>query len=334
MSTLSKKEKAAALLLLIPQQQAIKILSSMNNEEIRDLSYAMANLGLVSAESINQILDEFCFEIENLKNLPGDFNSIHKLLSSVLGNNQADTIIKNISNSQDKSIWTQLSRINEDIISKYLQTQHPQSIAIIISRLPANASAKILSTFSQEMALDILNRLLNIASVQEEAITLVEKAVQDELLGVLGVDNKYISQDSHNVVASILNNFNKNQEDYFLNRIEQILPEDAEKIKTLMFTFEDLMNIDRRDIIKLIDNIANKQQIAIALKGSDEKIRSLFFDAMPSRQSAILIEEIESLGPIRATLVQQARNYILQTAKHMIDRQEIGFVNLHKEQYI
>jgi flagellar motor switch protein FliG len=156
-------------------------------------------------------------------------------------------------------------------------------------------------------------------SVKKEVLEKIEKTLRTEFISTLTKTQKY---DNNQVMAEIFNNFDRTTESKFMEMLEKYSVEAAEKIKSLMFTFDDMKKIDTvgiQAILKAID----KSRLALAMKGTTEEIRKKFIDNMSQRAAKILLEEIEGMGPVRLKDVDEAQGEIINVAKDLINRGEI-----------
>jgi len=171
----------------------------------------------------------------------------------------------------------------------------------------------------EDFGLEVINRMLSMEAVQKEILEKVEQTLRVEFMSNLSTTQR---RDAHEVMADIFNNFDRQTEARLLAALEEENRESAEKIKQLMFTFEDLSKLDSTGVQSLLQNI-EKDMLALALKGANETVRQLFFDNMSSRASAMLEEDMETMGPVRLRDVDEAQGTMVNTAKDLAARGEI-----------
>jgi flagellar motor switch protein FliG len=331
LAKISGAQKAALVLLSMPEDTSLKILSMMSEEEIRQISFNMADLGWVSSDIVKDIADQFNDEVGKSSTFFGNLNNAERLLEKAVGKDKAQELMGEIRGPNNKSAWEKLGKVNEEMLAIYLRNEHPQITALVLSKIPAENSAKILSIFPENLTFDIINRMLNITSIKKEVLDKVEKILKSEFIITLG---KTLKQNSFEMMAEVFNSFDRSTETKFMKLLENNLPDAAEKIKNLMFTFEDFIRLDQRSI-RILLKIVDKNKLVIALRGANEEVKNLFYSSMSQRATKIIQEEIETIGPIRVKDVEEAQNYIVLIAKDLIAKGEIDLLDkLAEAQYI
>jgi len=331
LAKLNGAQKAALVILSIPEETSLKLLSMMNEEEIRQISVNMSDLGWVSSEVIREVAGEFNEEVNKSSTLFGNLNNAEKLLEKAVGKDKAEELMGELKGPNSKSAWERLGKVNEDMLANYLRNEHPQITALVLSKMPAENSAKILSIFHESLSFDIINRMLNITAIKKEILDKVEKILRSEFIITLG---RTLKQDSFEMMAEVFNCFDRSTESKFMKLLERSLPDAAEKIKNLMFIFEDFVRLDAR-AIRLILVSVDKNKLIVALRGAKDDLRNLFLSSMSNRAANIVKEEIEALGPVRVKEIDEAQSYIVAIAKDLIVKGEIDLLDKSsKVQYI
>ena len=167
--------------------------------------------------------------------------------------------------------------------------------------------------------MEIILRMLRMDAVQKDILDGLEKTLRKEFMSNL---SKSTRRDSHELIAEIFNSLDRNTETRFMEALEERNRESADRIKSLMFTFEDLMRIDAQGIQVLLRNV-DKDKLAVALKGASETIKELFFSNMSTRAGKILKEDMEAMGPVRLREVEEAQQYVVGTAKDLAAANEL-----------
>lgn len=316
---ISGVEKAAMFIMAIDQDIAAKILQMLEDDEIREISQAMSNLGNVQAESIEKLIFEYSNEINANLNLVGNVHNTERFLRKVLGKEKVDVILEDIRGPAGRNIWDKLGNVNEEILANYLKNEYPQTTALVLSKLNPMNSAKVLANFSPEFAFEVINRMLALDSVKKEVLEKVEKTLRTEFISNLTKTQKY---DNNQIMAEIFNNLDRNTEAHFMEKLEKENAEAAENIKKLMFTFDDMMKVDEAGIQAILKSI-DKSRLALALKGCSEEIRKKFIDNMSQRAAKILNEEVEGMGPVKLKDVDEAQAEIILITKELVAKGEI-----------
>ncbi|MBN66386.1 MAG: flagellar motor switch protein FliG [Rickettsiales bacterium] len=316
---LTGAEKSAILLMSVDEENASKIFSMMDDEEIKEVSNIMANLGQVSSETVERIFLEFVEQMSASGVVVGTFDTTEKLLLKALGKERVDGIMEDIRGPAGRTTWDKLGNVNEEILATFLKNEYPQTIALVLSKIRSDHAARVLSEFPDELAMEVMTRMLSMEAVKKEVMDGVEKTLRVEFMSNLAKTQR---QDSHELMAEIFNNFSRDAEAKYMAQLEERDLEAAERIRALMFTFEDLIKIDPTGIQSLLRQV-DKDKLGIALKGASENIKDLFFSNMSERASKILREDMEAMGPVRLKDVDDTQMYIVGIAKDLAARGEI-----------
>ena len=316
---LSGQQKAAILMLSLDEEKSSALFSKMDDEEIKELSVIMASLGKVNSGIVERILGEFVEKASTTGNLIGSYESTERLLAKTLDKDRVNAIMEEIRGPAGRTMWDKLGNVNEHVLANYLKNEYPQTIAVILSKIKADHAAKVIALLPENFAMEIIMRMLRMDAVQKEILDGLEKTLRKEFMSNL---SKSTRRDSHELIAEIFNSLDRNTEARFMEALEERNRESADRVKSLMFTFEDLMRIDAQGIQVLLRNV-DKDKLAIALKGASEGIKELFFSNMSTRAGKILKEDMEAMGPVRLREVEEAQQYVVGTAKDLAAANEL-----------
>ena len=319
---LTGQQKAAILMLSLDEDRSSAIFSMMDDEEIKELSVIMASLGKVNSNIVEQLINEFSERINDTGNLVGTYESTERLLAKALDKDRVSIIMEEIRGPAGRTMWDKLGNVNEHVLANYLKNEYPQTIAVILSKIKADHAAKVIALFPENFAMEIVMRMLRMDSVQKEVLDSLEKTLRKEFMSSL---SKSTRRDAHEFIADIFNSLDRSTELRFMEALEERNRESAERVKSLMFTFEDLTRIDSQGIQILLRNI-DKDKLAIALKGASETLKELFFNNMSTRAGKIVKEDMDAMGPIRMREVEEAQQYIVSAAKSLAASGEIVVV--------
>ncbi len=317
--SLSGADRAAIFLLSLSEQQAAKLLTMMDDDEIRDLSQRMSTLGTVTSEVVERLFVDFTSEISGTTSLVGSYESVERLLAKTIDQERVEAIMEEIRGPAGRTMWDKLGNVNETVLANYLKNEYPQTVAVVLSKIKPDHAARVLAALPEEFSMEVVTRMLRMEPVQKEVLDDVEKTLRTEFMSNLARTNK---RDSFERMADIFNNLDRSTEARMLAALEKRNQEAAERIRALMFTFEDLVKLDPSGIQTLLRNI-DKSKLAIALKGASEPLRDLFFSNMSERASKILREDMQALGPVRLRDVDEAQQMLVRTAKELADKGEI-----------
>jgi len=317
--SLTGPEKAAILMLALGEEHTARLFSLMDDEEIKEISQTMANLGTVSSELVERLFVEFAEHISATGSLVGTYESTERLLAKVLGQERVNSIMEEIRGPAGRTMWDKLGNVNEVVLANYLKNEYPQTVAVVLSKIKTDHAGRVLTQLPESFAMEVIMRMLRMEAVQKEVLDDVERTLRNEFFSSLARTNR---RDSHELIAEIFNSLDRNSENRFIVALEERNRDSAERIKALMFTFEDLGKLDGGAIQGLLRN-ADKEKIPLALKGASETLRDLFFSNMSERAGKILKEDMASMGPVRLKDVEEAQSYLVALAKDLAARGEI-----------
>lgn len=317
--TLNGSEKAAILLLALGEEHTAKIFENMDDDEIMEISQTMANLGKVSASVIERLFVDFSEQMSSTSSLVGSLDSTERLLTKVMGRDRVEQIMEEIRGPAGRTMWEKLGNVNEEILANFLQKEYPQTVAVVLSKISSDHAARVLALMPEGFAMEVIHRLLRMEAVQKEVLDDVERTLRSEFMTNLARTQR---RDSHEMMAEIFNSLERSVETKFMESLEESAPESAEKIRSLMFTFEDLTKLDPTAIQTIIRAV-DKDKLTIALKGSTESLRDLFFSNMSERAAKIMKEDMTSMGPVRLKDVEESQQYVVSVAKDLESRGEI-----------
>jgi flagellar motor switch protein FliG len=317
--SMSGPEKAALLMLAVGEDNAARLFSMMDDDEIRELSQTMANLGTVTSELIEQMLVEFADRISTTGSVTGNYVSTERLLLKVMDRDKVDGIMEEIRGPAGRTMWDKLANVNEMVLANYLKNEYPQTVAVVLSKIKPEHAAKVLGVLPEPFAMEVVMRMLRMEAVQKEVLDDVERTLRNEFMSNLAKTSR---RDSHELMADIFNYLDRTLEARFLTALEERNRDSAERIKALMFTFEDLGNLDPGGVQTLL-SAADKDKLATALKGASETLRDFFFSNMSERGAKIMKEDMQAKGPVRLKDVDEAQMYMVATAKDLAEKGEI-----------
>ncbi|MCB1530690.1 MAG: flagellar motor switch protein FliG [Rhodospirillales bacterium] len=318
--TLSGPEKASIFMLALGEEYIAKIFEHMDDEEILEISQTMSGLGKVDSSVVERLFVDFAEQMSSANSLIGTQDSTERLLAKAgMSPEKIESIMEEIRGPAGRTMWEKLANVNEEILGNFLQKEYPQTVAVVMSKISTDHAAKVLAMLPDSFALEVINRMLRMEAVQKEVLEDIERTLRTEFMSNLAKTQR---RDSHELVADIFNNLERTSEQKFMEQLEKAAPESAEKIRSLMFTFEDLQKLDPA-AIQTVVRAADKEKLPTALKGATETLRDLFFSNMSERAAKIMKEDMAAMGPVRLRDVEEAQQYIVGVAKDLEDRGEI-----------
>jgi flagellar motor switch protein FliG len=317
--SLSGQERAAILILSLGEEHTAKLFSMMDDEEIKEISQTMANLGTVSSNIVERLFVDFADQISATGSLVGSYESTERLLNKVLGKERVNNIMEEIRGPAGRTMWDKLGNVNEVVLANYLKNEYPQTVAVVLSKIKSEHAARVLAQLPESFAMEVVMRMLRMEAVQKEVLDDVERTLRTEFFTNLARTNR---RDAHELIAEIFNGLDRSTESRFIAALEERNRDSAERIKALMFTFEDLGKLDSSAFQAILRN-ADKAKVPIALKGASETLRDLFFSGMSERAGKLLKEEMQAMGPVRLRDVEEAQGYMVSLAKDLAASGEI-----------
>ena len=315
---LSGPEKAAIILLSLGEDHAT-IWRFLDEEEIKEVSQAMASLGNVTAQVVEDLLVEFISGMSSGGAIMGSYEQTQKLLAAFMPPEKVDTLMEEIRGPAGRTMWDKLGNVNEQVLANYLKNEYPQTVAVILSKIKADHASRVLGALPEDFALECVMRMLRMETVQREILDKIEATLRTEFMSNLARTSK---RDSHEMMAEIFNSFDRQTESRFIAALEERNRESAERIRALMFVFEDLSRLDPGGVQTLLRAV-EKDQLGLALKGASDALREMFFSNMSERAAKIMREDMESMGPVRLRDVDAAQMAMVQVAKDLAAKGEI-----------
>ena len=315
---LSGVEKAAVVLLSLGEDH-VALWQALDEEEIKEISQAMSSLGTVAANVVEELLVEFVSGMSNSGTIMGSFEQTQRLLGSFLPPEKVEALMEEIRGPAGRTMWDKLGNVNEAVLANYLKNEYPQTVAVVLSKIKADHAARVLSALPEDFALECVQRMLRMEPVQREILDKIEQTLRVEFMSNLARTSK---RDSHELMAEIFNNFDRQTESRFVAALEERNRESAERIRALMFVFEDLSKLDPGGVQTLLRAV-EKDQLALALKGSSDSLRDMFMSNMSERAAKIMRDDMESMGPVRLKDVDAAQMAMVQVAKDLAAKGEI-----------
>src|SRR5580704_13155497 len=317
--SLSGPEKAAILLFALGDEHCSRLFGMMDDEEVKEVSATMANLGSVTATVVESLFVEFAEHISATGSLVGSYESTERLLLKAMPSDRVIAIMEEIRGPAGRTMWDKLGNVNEIVLANYLKNEYPQTVAVVLSKVKSDHAGRVLAQLPESFAMEVVMRMLRMESVQKDVLDDVERTLRTEFFTSLARTSR---RDAHEAIAEIFNSLDRSTESRFIAALEERNRDAAERIKALMFTFEDLGKLDPTSVQVLLRHV-DKTKLPISLKGASDVIRDLFLSNMSERAAKLLREDIASMGPVRLRDVEEAQAAMVAMAKDLAARGEI-----------
>ncbi|MEJ0046741.1 MAG: flagellar motor switch protein FliG [Rhodospirillales bacterium] len=316
---LSGPQKAAILMLALGEEHCARLFGMMHEDEIKEISSAMAQLGSIRAEQVERVCSSFSESLGTSGSLVGNFESTERLLQKTLPRDRVSQIMEEIRGPAGRTMWDKLGNVNETVLANYLKNEYPQTVAVVLSKVRPEHAARVLTLLPDSFAMEVVMRMLRMESIQRDVLDGVERTLRTEFMSNLARTTR---RDAHEMMADIFNNLDRASETRFIAALDERNHEAADRIKALMFTFDDLARLTPPAMQVLMRNV-DKEKLPLALKGASEKLRDMFFRSLSERAGKMLRDDIGALGPVKLREVDEAQAAIVLMAKDLAASGEI-----------
>jgi flagellar motor switch protein FliG len=317
---LSGVRKAAILLLTMDEELSKEVIRDLDDDEIELIGQEIARLESVPGDMAARINDEFVRKLNDKSNhivgMPAKFKG---LLNKSLGEDKAQLVWQHLSEEEAKASKF-LKTCDSRILANTLKNEHPQTISLVLSNMEVRKATEVVSYLPPQVQSDVIVRMAHLERVDKKIIEEIEGVLKEQLESIALVEGRRLG--GVEVVAGMLNQMNRAMESEILEAIEESNPELADKIKQLMFTFEDLIKIDDKGMQLLLKDISS-EDLTVALKGASEALKGKFLGNMSDRAAKMLKEDLEAMGPLRVSEVEKAQVKIAMAAKRLNEEGKI-----------
>ena len=316
----SDLRKAAVLLMSLPEEDAGQVLSKLTAKQAELVSVEIAKIGLISGEEQEIAIKDFAEASPvTIGAGAGGLDLAKNLLERAMGRN-ATTTIESVRQQIEAMPFGFLQKVDSQNLLTFIMDEHPQTIALILSHLQASQAADIISGLPSDRQLAVVRRIATMGQTNPEIIHEVEKGLEQRMSSVMS--QQFENAGGVEAVAEILNVTDRATERSLLENLAQEDPDLVEEIRRLMFVFEDIVKFSSKDVQTLLKNIENSQ-LAMALKGASEELKQKILGNMSVRAADLLREEMEYLGPVRLSAVEQVQQQIVDVIRRLEDAGEI-----------
>jgi flagellar motor switch protein FliG len=322
---LSGREKVAALLLAMGKPLATRVLKYFDEDEIRLLARSAAELGTVSRSQLDEIVSEFTGGIGAGSDVRGSIGEAEQLLSGVVSKEQLDEILSEMRGDNTKAVWPRLSQMPEIPVSQFLQREHPQVAAFILSKAAPALAAAVLEVLAPDFRNELMRRMLTLKHVMDVPLKLLETTLTDELLRKAA---RNTGPDIHARIADIINRMKRETMDEVFEVLNEYRPKEAEKVKALLFTFDDLVKLTPDAVMKVFEAVPPERTI-LALKGADSKLTELILASLGARNRRMIEQELTGGATPSQRDVVKARRAVADLVLQMAER---GQIDLHPDE--
>ena len=330
---LSGIQKAAILLISIGDQASAELLKRLSDDEVQAVTAAIASLPAISREQAEEVLEEFRSATSHSGQGHGGVDFAKRILTSALGAEGSKKHVERLPKAAGRSsdAGQRLQKLDPQLLARFVESEHPQTIALVLAHLSAGQSAAVLRSMPAELRAEVTIRLASLDQISPVVMNKIS-AVISKKLQTLG-EVKRESSGGLRAVAEIFNQLDGELSSEILGQVGERDSGLVESIRQQMFVFDDLMMIDAGGIKELLGR-ADRRQLTIALKGTGDELRKHLLQGMSQRGAAMLMEDMEALGPVKIREVEEAQQMMIALLRQL---ETEGVVNLKgggDEQYI
>ena len=314
-------QKAAILLIALGPERSALIFKHLKEEEIEELTLEIANTRSVTPQLKEEVIEEFyqvCLAQQYIAE--GGIGYAKELLKKALGSDRAMDVISKLTASLQVKPFEFVRKTDPSQLLNFIQDEHPQTIALIMSYLSPAQSSLIISSLPPERQADVAKRIAVMDRTSPDIIKEVEKVLESKLSTLVNQDFAVIG--GVDAVVEILNTVDRGTEKHIMETLEIEEPELADEIRKKMFVFEDILLLDDRAIQRVLRDVDNND-LAIAMKGSNEQVQTAIFNNMSKRLAVMIKEDMEFMGPVRMKDVEEAQQKIVNIIRKLEDSAEI-----------
>ena len=310
-------QKSAILMMLLGEDEASEILKNLSPREVQNLGSAMYSVQGLDQETVNRVLDEFLEIIKQQTSLGlGAGNYIRNVLNRALGEDKAQSVLSRISPSSSNRPIEILDWMDARAISELVIDEHPQIIALVVSYLDYGLAADVLGLLPQDLQPDVISRIATLQTVGPDALAELEEVMQRKFKANTTLRASQVG--GVKAAAKIMNFTKQAMESRIMSSLQEDDADLVQAIQESMFIFDNLILSDDKSLQTLLRN-TDTEDLVLALKGADEPLREKLFSCMSTRAAANLVDEMEALGPVRLTDVQEAQKRVINVARRLSD---------------
>ncbi len=314
-------QKAAVLLITLGPERSAELFKHLKDEEIEELTLEIANTRSVAPEVKEAVLNEFyqvCLAQQYIAE--GGIGYAKQLLDKAFGNEKAQEVITKLTASLQVRPFEFVRKTDPSQLLNFIQDEHPQTIAMILSYLSSGQSAMVLGALPPEKQADVAKRIAMMDRTSPDVIKEVERVLERRLASLVNQD--YTVVGGVDAIVNILNTVDRATEKHIMESLEIDEPELADEIRKKMFVFEDILLLDDRAIQRVLRDVDNND-LAIALKGSNEEVQGAIFKNLSKRLASMIKEDMDFMGPVRMKDVEEAQQKIVGVIRRLEDAGEI-----------
>lgn len=329
---LSATEHAAVLMLLFGERAAAQVMRNLNPHEVQHLGSAMYAVRDIEHRKVDEIVEDFLLRLTRETGIgQGSAGYVRQVMTDALGEDKAQSVISRINPASAERPIEILDWMDARSIAELIADEHPQIISLVIACLDYNLGADVLGLLPDEVHTDVVRRIAELTTVQPEALRDLENVLQRKFKA--STSSRASKIGGVKAAARIMNFTRTGMEQRIMRDLRKENRDLGQSIQDNMFVFDNLIQSDDRSLQTLLRGVES-EQLVLALKGADELLRDKILAAMSSRAAQNIRDEMEAMGPVRLTDVQEAQKQIIAVARRMADDGTIVLAGRGGEQMV
>ncbi|HWW29307.1 MAG TPA: flagellar motor switch protein FliG [Steroidobacteraceae bacterium] len=319
---LAGTQRAAILLMSLGEQDAANVLKQLDAREVQKLGIAMAELKEVSREQMSAVLNSFIGIADGKANIAGGSQDyVRRVLTQAVGKHKTDMLMDRVSSGQSGQGIEALKWMEAKAVAQIIGAEHPQIAAIVLAHLEPEQSAAILPLLTDDFRTEVLMRIASLNEVPQTALTELDQLVEKQANAAPPAPLRRVG--GARTVANILNAMERDKSGAELGKIEKADGEMHQQIKELLFVFDNLLEVDDRNIQALLREVGS-ETLAVALRGAEPEVQEKILKNMSKRAAEILKDDMEARGPVKLTDVEAAQKEIIVITQRMAEEGTIS----------
>ncbi|MFY9143666.1 flagellar motor switch protein FliG [Sulfuricurvum sp.] len=311
-------QKVAILLVQLGEDVTATVFSRMNVEAITEISKYIANNRSIEKNLGAAVLEEFYAIVQSNQYLnTGGLEYAREILHKALGPDEAKKVLERLSKTmQNTQNFAYLSKIKPQQLADFIMTEHPQTIALILAHMDPSAAAETLYIFSDDLRAEVAMRMAKLGDISPSIIKRVSAVLESKLEALATYK---VEVGGPRAVADVFNRLGAKASKSTLSQIEQLDQELAASIKEMMFTFEDIVDLDGNSVREILKSV-DKNDLMLALKSSADDLKEKFYANMSQRAKDAFIEEMQFLGAVKVKEVESAQRKIVDAVQSLAEQ--------------
>lgn len=317
---LNSRQKAAVMLMALGPEASAEVIRHLDEAEVEALTREVAKLDKIQDYDRDAAIAEFC-QKAGAPSLPrGGMGSARTVLTKAFGSAKANEVVDKITTSIEDEPFLFLRKADPSRVAALLKDENPQAIALAFAQMPVQAAATILSHFDPDFRVDVATRIATLETTTQDAIRTVEGHLEEKYGALL--ERELVQAGGPQRLVELLNRVDLATERLIIEALEGQKPELAEQVKGMLFTFDDIVQLDDRALQAVVKEI-DVRELATALKGTRAEVQDKIFRCMSERAVTMIKEDMEFMGPTRLKTIEESQKRIVSIIRRLEEAGEI-----------